>query len=421
MHRTTFSRTERRTSCLRSGATLRPWTLEDRLSRNRTPWSRSALRRARHTKIGSAGCGWPNRRRINRTRARLRNNQATRRNLCNRLLPGGLIGSRRCMRRCGRTLWRRRWRRLSLRGNLFHRLCRRRRGGRRLRRHHDARCLAWLRRNQTRSRGSSRGRRHFGFGLTLRGRNRFFNNRWFRFSDRSRSDWRRRRSSDLRRSRRLNRRRRRLDGRSRRRHWRGRLGRYGRRRRWFRSNRSYRFRRCRRFCRSRWGRLFLQDCFQRVARLRDMREVELRFQFFLSARPPLRGPQRSISTAVAEMCLHSLRLVNADGTGVCFLFCDTDLREHVEDRFALHLEFPCQVINSNLVYHPPSIFLRNPLSPHINLTVKRLHFSAVSPDNDIQELPSISSLPGYSPHPDARHASALLPHRHRERLRPPIA
>lgn len=54
------------------------------------------------------------------------------------------------------------------------------------------------------------------------------------------------------------------------------------------------------------------------------------------------------------------------------LLCNTDLREDIKNSLALDFQFSRQIINSNLIYHPPSIFLRNPLSPHVNLTVKRL-------------------------------------------------
>jgi len=51
-----------------------------------------------------------------------------------------------------------------------------------------------------------------------------------------------------------------------------------------------------------------------------------------------------------EIFLHALRFIHFNGAGVRFLFCYTDLDESVEDGLALHLEFPRQIIDSNLLH-----------------------------------------------------------------------
>jgi hypothetical protein len=96
---------------------------------------------------------------------------------------------------------------------------------------------------------------------------------------------------------------------------------------------------------------------ERVARLGDVREVELRLQIVFRRASPRSGPLPTISAALAEMRLYLLRLFHADGTGVGFLFYNSDRVENVQDGPALDLQFSRQIVDSNLIYHPPSIFL----------------------------------------------------------------
>jgi hypothetical protein len=103
----------------------------------------------------------------------------------------------------------------------------------------------------------------------------------------------------------------------------------------------------------------LQDRFQRVARLGDVREVKLRLQLIFASGTTRSRPRRPISTTLLEMRLHLLRFFYADGTGVCFLFGDTDLGENVQDGLTLDFQFSRQVIDSNLI-HPPSIVSAKP-------------------------------------------------------------
>jgi len=103
--------------------------------------------------------------------------------------------------------------------------------------------------------------------------------------------------------------------------------------------------------------LLLEDGLERIARLGNVREVELRLEIVFVGGAALGRPLPSISAALPEMRLHLLRFFYADRTGVGFLFGYADLQENVKNSSALDLEFSRQIINSNLVYHPPSIFL----------------------------------------------------------------
>jgi hypothetical protein len=74
-----------------------------------------------------------------------------------------------------------------------------------------------------------------------------------------------------------------------------------------------------------------------------------------------------------KVLLDALGFVDLDGAGVRFFLGDTDLDQNVENGFALYLEFPGQVIDSNLVQHyapfPPLCFPSG-LRLHSILTVR---------------------------------------------------
>jgi hypothetical protein len=303
MHGTTFARTQRRTRCAWSAGattrTLRTWTLENRLTGNGTSGRGPALRRTRGAHVRSGLRRRTNRRGVHRTRSCLRNNQAARRNMRDRLLR---MRSRRSMWRWCR--FRRRFG-LCLRGNLLHFFfCGRRRSSGSLRRHDDTRSLPRLRRNQTRSRSwRSRCGRQFWFGLTLNRRDGLFD---FRLANRGRSNRCGRNHRYLRDRRRFRRgccrfrRSNRCRGRgSRFRCHGGRRGRLSR-------NRGCRF------GRRRGSRLFLQNRFQRVARLSNVRKIELRFEFVFTTAAARSGPRRGFSATLAEMRLDFLRFIYAD-------------------------------------------------------------------------------------------------------------
>src|SRR5664279_3767864 len=112
----------------------------------------------------------------------------------------------------------------------------------------------------------------------------------------------------------------------------------------------------------------LRNRLQHIARFGDVRQVKLGLEFV--CRCP-RSPAGSRFCVLLKVFLDPLRFVHFDGTGVRFLFSYTDLDESVEDRLALYLELPCQVVNSNLLHSallPPCCPAR--LSLHSILTVK---------------------------------------------------
>jgi hypothetical protein len=121
------------------------------------------------------------------------------------------------------------------------------------------------------------------------------------------------------------------------------------RRRNRRTGRSWRRRRCRMRRGSRLSRP-LRDRLQHIARLGDVRQVDLGLELVGRS---CRGTGTTAGTGLllCKKLLHALRFIMLDGTGVRFLFGDTDLGQNVEDFFTLYLEFSGQVINSNLVLH----------------------------------------------------------------------
>lgn len=185
MHRTSFARTQRRTTRRRACRTLRPWALENRLTRYRTTRHRTALWRTRGPHVRSRRRRWTHRGRVHRTRSRLRHDQPPWRRLrCCRTRRSCRLRNR------GRWLWLMLNCWLGRSSDLFDRFrllfLRRRHCGSRRRRYYDARSLARLRSNQARcGRRNSRGRRHFGFDLTLNGC-RWFNGRCGRRSSNGR-------------------------------------------------------------------------------------------------------------------------------------------------------------------------------------------------------------------------------------------
>jgi hypothetical protein len=151
--------------------------------------------------------------------------------------------------------------------------------------------------------------------------------------------------------------------------------RWGRRRLWRRSARRSSYTRNRRRFRRNWSRrmarwrsdhrrprshwrsslrrglrlLALQDCLQRIARLRHLRQVKLRFGLCSRLR---RGTP---TTSAAQKGADLLRLVGLDRAGVSLLLGDADGHQSVQNGLALHFQFPCQIVDSNFAH--PSLFL----------------------------------------------------------------
>jgi hypothetical protein len=82
-----------------------------------------------------------------------------------------------------------------------------------------------------------------------------------------------------------------------------------------------------------------------------VRKVDLRLELF-GCYTGAAGCRSSTRLAVFRVVLpDALCLIHFDGAGVRFLFRDSDLHQQVEDHFAFDLEFPRQVIDSNLLLH----------------------------------------------------------------------
>jgi len=154
----------------------------------------------------------------------------------------------------------------------------------------------------------------------------------------------------------------------------GRCGRYHRC--WFRNmhrrprwhGRRYRRRRCRLglnwmgrlhygpYRRRNWrGRVLFADGIQNIARLRDMRKVDLGLDDVFSLRTACSGVLgRGMRWPTgAEMSPDLIRLVVLQRTGMCLLLGDPQFRKYVGDRLALDFQLSRQIVDSNLT-HPPS-------------------------------------------------------------------
>ena len=143
--------------------------------------------------------------------------------------------------------------------------------------------------------------------------------------------------------------------------WRGRCGRSCRL--WCRGGglydngrlRSGRRRSCRRLWNHRgWARRsrrrvggLLADSAEHVARLRDLREIDLRLdagRLSRSRRPRGLG----LLVARGKVLAHTLRLIGIERARVALLIVDADGRQIVYDRFALNLELARQIVDADL-------------------------------------------------------------------------
>jgi hypothetical protein len=66
------------------------------------------------------------------------------------------------------------------------------------------------------------------------------------------------------------------------------------------------------------------------------------------------------------MGAHTFSLIHLDGAGMRLFFGDADLGKYVKDRLALYLKFSGQIVDSNLLLHPPLLFPPNlPSDAHV--------------------------------------------------------
>jgi hypothetical protein len=109
----------------------------------------------------------------------------------------------------------------------------------------------------------------------------------------------------------------------------------------------------------------MRDCFfllrdgpQHIPGSRDMGQIDLGLDFIFAAGKAGRSCGSGCFLAVGtEMFTDEFRLVLLERTGVGFLLGDTYFGENVKNGFALDLQLPCQIVDSNLT-HPPFRFLR---------------------------------------------------------------
>jgi hypothetical protein len=96
------------------------------------------------------------------------------------------------------------------------------------------------------------------------------------------------------------------------------------------------------------GLLALEDSLERVARLRDVREIELRLGLYS-------GPGRAAAAvATAEVGAHPVSLIGVDGTGVG-LSRDAEGFERIQNWPALDFQFSCKIVDADFGH---SILLR---------------------------------------------------------------
>lgn len=98
------------------------------------------------------------------------------------------------------------------------------------------------------------------------------------------------------------------------------------------------------------------DGFEYVSGLGDLGKVDLGLDLARRG-AALFGVSGGLSLD-AEVAAHLFRFVRLDGAGVRLFFLDADLRQEVEDRLALDLQLPGQIVDANL-FHAPFCFLRD--------------------------------------------------------------
>ncbi len=96
--------------------------------------------------------------------------------------------------------------------------------------------------------------------------------------------------------------------------------------------------------------LLLQYGLHHIARLGDTRQVDLRLR--LCGRSLSRSGRGAFHASAVEERAYPLRLIVFQRAGMGLLLAHTDLRQRVENLFALDFQFACQIVDSNFT-HPP--------------------------------------------------------------------
>jgi hypothetical protein len=95
--------------------------------------------------------------------------------------------------------------------------------------------------------------------------------------------------------------------------------------------------------------LLLQDRLHHISRFGNVRQVNLRLNFF----SPVRTRALFAPAVLRKKLLYPHGLVSFDRTGMRLLFRDSYFRQHVKNRFTLDFQLSCQIVDSNL--HPPFV------------------------------------------------------------------
>jgi hypothetical protein len=117
--------------------------------------------------------------------------------------------------------------------------------------------------------------------------------------------------------------------------------------------------------------LALENCLQGIARLRHLRQVELRLVVGCRSR------RTRAARSAGQICPYLLRLIDFDGAGVCFFLRDANRCKSVQNGLALYFQFACQIVDSNFAH--PSLFASlAPLAAHIGLFEVGIVISIIS-------------------------------------------
>ncbi len=137
-----------------------------------------------------------------------------------------------------------------------------------------------------------------------------------------------------------------------------------RRRRWFRGRGSRRFHRWLR-SRGRWRTFGVHrlpgDGLQHVARLGDSGEVDLGLDLAGQGTRSSLGGTGSVLRGIrlyVEVLTHFDCLIRLNGAGMRLFLNNADLRQEVEDFPALDFQFPCQIVDADLIHpslRPPEL------------------------------------------------------------------
>lgn len=97
--------------------------------------------------------------------------------------------------------------------------------------------------------------------------------------------------------------------------------------------------------------LFGKDRLQRIAWLRNMREVDLRLYALMCPRGARRRCGRP-ARGMPEMRTHPIGFVRLKRTGMGLCLGHAEFRKDIQNRARLHFQLTCEIVNSYLA-HPP--------------------------------------------------------------------